>query len=71
MGAVVSRMQGSAVPGVPPNVDLSPDYYDARFVKSAGSGTGRFFGARSFRHGSGCRGSQELSHGTGFPRSTR
>jgi hypothetical protein len=44
MGAVVSRMQGSAVPGVPPNVDLSPDYYDARFVKSAGLGQAGFLG---------------------------
>ena len=44
MGAVVSRMQGSAIPGVPANVDLSPDYYDARFVKSAGLGQAGFLG---------------------------
>ena len=44
MGAVLSRLQGSAVPGVPPNVDLSPDYYDARFVKSAGLGQAGFLG---------------------------
>ncbi len=32
MGAVISKVQGAAVPGVPPAVDLTPVYYDSRFM---------------------------------------
>lgn len=32
MGGVISKLQGPAVPGVPAAVDLTPVYYDARFM---------------------------------------
>lgn len=38
MGAVLSKVHGAAVPGVPPSVDLTPVYYDARFAVSADPG---------------------------------
>ena len=44
LGAVASNEIGPAVKGVPVTVDLSPDYYDARFVHSTKLGTGGFLG---------------------------
>lgn len=38
MGAVLSKLYGAAVPGVPPSVDLTPTYYDARFAVSCDPG---------------------------------
>lgn len=45
MGAVVSKGQGSAVPGVPAAVDLTPVYYDARFMLKHPPCKGGFLGA--------------------------
>ncbi len=44
IGSVLSKVHGPAVPGVPPNVDLTPVDYDSRFVVSANPGQGGYLG---------------------------
>ena len=43
-GAVLSQLAGPAARGMPSTVDLSPDYYDSRFVKSTRLGEAGFLG---------------------------
>ena len=45
IGSVVSKLHGTAVPGVPPSVDLRPVYYDARFATSADPGQAGYLGS--------------------------
>ena len=44
IGAVLSKVYGPAVPGVPSSVDLTPVYYDARFATSANPGQPGYLG---------------------------
>ena len=45
MGSVISKAQGTVVSGVPPAVDLTHTYYDARFMMRQPPSQGGFLGA--------------------------
>jgi hypothetical protein len=44
LGSVLSKVYGPAVPGVPPTIDLTPVYYDARFVTNTAPGQAGYLG---------------------------
>lgn len=44
LGSVLSKVYGSAIPGVPATIDLTPVYFDARFVTNTAPGQSGYLG---------------------------
>ena len=45
LGSVLSKVHGPSVPGVPATIDLTPVYYDARFVTNTNPGQPGYLGS--------------------------